>query len=321
MTRDVIGMIYWYPMEQIWITTGVSLVAIIVVFLFAVEKFSRQMQYLVGGKFKTLLGRSTDTPAKGILTGTVVTSILQSSTAVSVMLVSLVDAGILSFQNSLGVIIGANIGTTITTQLIAFKVLAIAPYILVAGFLLMKIKSKYQRYGKAIFYFGLIFSSLFLVSALLDGMERMEGVMAMLAHTSNLFIAIGVGFILAVMTQSSSIASGVVVLFAAEGYLGFAQAFGMILGANIGTTTTTLLASAVTGKQGKRVAVAHAVFNVVGVLLFVPFVSYAAAHVGMLPFGTAEHVAFAHLFFNLVTAVVFWVGFPLYGKIVHRLVP
>jgi len=308
-------------MQHEWITIGVSFISIVIVFLFAIEKFSRQVQYLAGDRFKSLLAKSTNTPVKGVLAGTVVTSILQSSTAVSVMLVSLVDAGVLPFVNALAVLIGANIGTTVTTQLIAFKVLAIAPYILVVGFLLLKIKSKYQHYGKAVFYFGLVFSSLFLVSVLLDGVDKTSNFVRFLEYTSNIYIAIVVGFILSILAQSSSVVTGVFLIFATQGYLTFYQAFAMILGANVGTTTTALLASAVTGKQGKRIAVAHVLFNVVGMILFIPFVGVLSSYVATLPFGPAEHVAFAHLFFNIVTATIFLFGFRYYEKVVKHLVP
>ena len=106
----------------------------------------------------------TNTPLKGILVGAGITSILQSSTAVSVLLVSMTSARIIRLTHSLSVIIGTNIGTTITSQLIAFKVLNVAPYILILGFIIMRTGTKFQAYGKSIFYFGLIFSCLYIIS-------------------------------------------------------------------------------------------------------------------------------------------------------------
>ena len=316
-------MLEYKNMDQHFFGIFVSLIAIIFVFLFAVKKFSNQIQKLLGDKFKSLIERSTNTPIKGALVGAGVTSIIQSSTAVTVMLVSFVDAGILSFTNSIGVIIGSNIGTTITSQLVAFKVLNIAPYILVLGFMLMNIKNKYnklQTLGKPIFYFGLIFSCLFIISVLAGTFQESSVVTSLISKTSNIFFAILVGIIISNILQSSSLATSLIIIFTAGGLLTFTQAFGIILGTNIGTTTTALLASTVTGKQGKRVAITHFLFNLFGVIIFLPFIKIFSDLISQINIGLTGQVAISHLIFNILIAIIFIILIKPFTSLVYKII-
>lgn len=310
-------------MEQSWVSIIVSLIAVVFVFLFAIKKFSSQVESLAGDKFKSLIERFTNTRIKGFLVGVGLTSILQSSTAVTVMLVSLVDGGLISFTNSIGVIIGSNVGTTITSSLVAFKILNIAPYILVIGFLMMNIKSeynKYQHFGRLIFYFGLIFSCLFIISVLAGTFKESEIFLSLIGKTSNIFIAIGVGILASTILQSSSVVTSLVIIFVAGGLLSFPQAFGIILGTNIGTTTTALLASTVVGKQGKRVALAHFVFNVIGVVAFLPFVGLFSKFINNIPVNLTGQVAISHILFNLIIAIIFLIFIKPFHDFVHNLI-
>ncbi|MFH1454901.1 MAG: Na/Pi symporter [bacterium] len=307
-------------MNSILFTTIYSIIAVVIVFLFAIKKFGGQIQSLIGEKFKSLIEKSTDTPIKGVLVGTIITSILQSSTAVSVLLVSLVESGIFPFTNSLGVIIGANIGTTITSQLVALNLLNIAPFILIIGFLLMKIKHKYQHLGKPIFYFGLIFSCLFIISVMTSSFIENGFLLSIISHTSNLFFAIFAGFVVSTVLQSSSITTGIIIILASQGILNLDQAFGIILGTNIGTTTTAILASLVTGKRGKRVALAHFLFNFIGVLIFLPFVHIFSQFIKALPINIAWQVALAHLIFNVIIASIFVIFFNQFNRLIHKII-
>lgn len=310
-------------MNQPFLSILISLIAIVFVFLFAVKKFSNQIEHLLGDRFKNLIEKFTNTPIKGVLVGAGVTSIIQSSTAVTVMLVSFVDAGILSFTNSIGVIIGSNIGTTITSQLVAFKVLNIAPYILVLGFILMSAKSKYnkiQHLGKPVFYFGLIFSCLFIISVLAGTFQESSVVMSLISKTSNIFFAILVGIIISTILQSSSVATSLIIVFTGGGLLTFTQAFGIILGTNIGTTTAALLASTVTGKQGKRVALTHFLFNLFGVIIFLPFVKIFSNIISLINVGSAGQVAISHLIFNIIIAVIFIIMIKPFNLLIYKII-
>lgn len=310
-------------MEQSTFAVIVSLIAVIFVFLFAMKKFSSQVEALAGDKFKGLIERFTNNRFKSVAVGAGVTSILQSSTAVSVMLVSLVDAGVLPFVNSVGVIIGSNIGTTITTQLVAFKILNLAPYILILGFLLMNVKSKYNKYqhlGKSIFYFGLVFSCLFIISVLAGYFKESEIFISLISKTSNIFVAIIFGLIASTVLQSSLVVSSIVIIFVSGGLLSFGQAFGIILGSNIGTTTTALLASVVTGKKGKRVAMAHFMFNFLGVLIFIPFIDIFSKTILKIPIELSGQVAVSHLVFNLIIAIIFIIFINPFTRLILRMV-
>lgn len=307
-------------MEQSWTMITVSLIAVAFVFLFAVKKLSHQVQYLAGDKLKNLIGKFTNTKFKGLLSGFIGTSAVQSSTAFTVMLVSFVDAGLIPFMNSIPMIIGSNIGSTITTQLIAFKILNIAPYLLVVGFLIMNFKNRYQHFGKPIFYFGLVFSCLFIISVLAGSFKESTFLVSLIEHTSNIFLAIGIGFVVVNILQSSSITIGIIVIFAGAGMLTFYQAFGLILGTNIGTTTTALLASIVTGKQGKRVAMTHFLYNLIGVIVFLPFVGLFTKLMNSFSMGLAGQVAMSHLIYNLIIAVLFMFAIKPLGLLVHKII-
>ena len=310
-------------MEQSSFAIIVSLVAVIFVFLFAIKKFSSQVEYLAGDKFKGLIERFTNNRFKSVIVGAGITSILQSSTAVSVMMVSLVDAGILPFVNSVGVIIGSNIGTTITTQLVAFKILNLAPYILIFGFLVMNVKNKYNRYqhlGKSIFYFGLVFSCLFIISVLAGSFKESEIFISLISKTSNIFVAIIFGLIASTVLQSSLVVSSIVIIFVSGGLLSFGQAFGIILGSNIGTTATALLASIVTGKKGKRVAMAHFMFNFLGVIMFLPFIGVFSNLISKIPISLSGQVAISHLIFNVLIAGIFIIFINSFTKLILKIV-
>lgn len=307
-------------MEQEVFSIAVSFVSIVFVFLFAVKKFSNQIQRLLGNRFKNILERFTNTPLKGALVGAGVTSIIQASAATTVLVVSLVDAGLLSFTNSIAVVIGSNVGTTITTQLVAFKVLNIAPYILIIGFIITNVNHKYNKIkhlGKPIFYFGLLFSCLYIISVLTSTLQENVFLLSLIDKTSNLFFAIGAGIILSIVLQSSSMATSLVIIFVSGGLLSFSQAFGIILGTNIGTTTTALLASMVTGKGGKRVAMAHFLFNFLGVIIFLPFVGIFSRLISHINIALPGQVALSHLIFNVIIATIFILAIKPFTKLVY----
>lgn len=308
-------------MEQEVFSIAVSFVSVVFVFLFAVKKFSNQIQRLLGNRFKNILERFTNTPLKGALVGAGVTSVIQASAATTVLVVSLVDAGLLSFTNSIAVVIGSNVGTTITTQLVAFKVLNIAPYILVIGFIITNVNHKYNKIkhlGKPIFYFGLLFSCLYIISVLTSTLQENAFLLSLIDKTSNLFFAIGAGIILSIALQSSSMATSLVVIFVSGGLLSFPQAFGIILGTNIGTTTTTLLASMITGKGGKRVAMAHFLFNFLGVIIFLPFVGVFSRLISHINIALPGQVALSHLIFNVIIAIIFILAIKPFTKLVYN---
>jgi len=299
----------------------ISIIAVVFVFLFGVTKFSKQMEYIAGDRLKIALEHFTRTPVRGFLTGTIVTSIVQSSTVVTVLIVSLVHAGLMSFRNSIGAILGANIGTALSTSLIAFRILDLAPYVLVIGFILMKLKNKYQHHGKSVFYLGLILSSLFLMSVLVAPLKESALFMGLISHTSSVIVAVLVGIILTTILQSSTVVSGIVIILAGQGVLELLPAFAIVLGANIGTTSTAVIAAALLDKQAKRAALAHFMFSFIGVLITLPFIGFVVDLLSKMPGTVAHQVAIGHLIFNIVFALLFLIFVKTYTRVIERILP
>jgi phosphate:Na+ symporter len=144
----------------------------IVLFVFGLENFSREIERISGEHFRKSLSNATQWPLVGVLIGALVTAVIQSSSATSVISISLVNAGVLSFKNSVGIIFGSNIGTTVTAQLVAFKLTNFAPLLIIIGFFLTIVRSRFSIFGKTIFYFGFVFFSLNLIASSLEPFQN-----------------------------------------------------------------------------------------------------------------------------------------------------
>ncbi len=293
----------------------------LILFLYGIENFSKEIINSVGERFRETLGKLTKDRWRGAAFGALLTATVQSSAATTVIAVSLVNVGTISFAASLGVIVGANIGTTITAQLVAFKLTAFGPVFILAGFVWGLIGGRYKFIGKPLFYFGLVFFGLELVSGSLDPIRDDPQIISLISNLDNFFIALLVGVIFTTAVQSSSVTSGLMVVLASSGLLTLEQAIPVLLGANIGSTTTTLFASAKMDLWARRAAVAHLLFNVGGVLIFIPLAGLLATMVTDLTPDVGRQVANAHLIFNVVTAVVFLVLIRHFQKLVVRAVP
>lgn len=293
----------------------------LILFRYGIEQFSGEMQRVVGEKFRALLGRVASHPLGGALLGAVVTAVVQSSTATTVITVGLVNTGIISFAQSLGIIIGANVGTTVTSQLVALDITWFAPLFILAGFVLNGVGGKYKFMGKPLFYFGLVFFSLSLVSEAIAPAREDPAFASIFSGFGNVFVALAAGILLTAVFQSSSVTTGIVVLLAGSGLLTLEQGIPVILGANIGTTAMSIFVSMGMDLYARRAAAAHFLFNVGGVLLFLPFLGPFAGIVEAQGGSVAQQVANAHLVFNLVCAIVFLVLLAPFKKAVERVVP
>jgi len=298
----------------------IPVLTLVVIFLFGIQKFSKQIQQVAGDRFKRVLEKITKTPVRGIVVGAVFTSLIQSSTATVVILVGLVNAGLVSFSSSLGVILGANIGTTITSQLVALHLTNVAPYFVLLGFFITYFGHSYKRWGKPIFYFGLVFFSLSLISLYIEPARYNPDIIHMFSNITNIYVAIIVGAVFTAIIQSSSVTSGLVILFVGVGFLDFNQSLGIIFGANIGTTVTALLASIKMNTNARKVAMAHFLFNVFGVIIFLPFISPFSNFISSLGGSSQQIVANAHIFFNVVCVIIFLILIKPYERLVDRLV-
>lgn len=300
----------------------ISIVAIVFLFLFAINKFSELASEAFKDDIKRILQKWTEVPVVGALVGFVITAVLQSSTAVSVLLVAMTKSRLITLAGALAVLIGANLGTTLTVQLLAFRILDLAPYLIIIGFILMRYKNeKIKVYGELVFYFGMIFSCLYLISVITSPLASSELVLKFGALASNIWIGIFIGFVLTNVLQSSTLMTSIIVILAAQGILNFDQSFAMILGSNIGTTTTALLAATIAGKNGKRIALAHFLFSFLGVILFLPFIKPFSAFIQSLSITLSAQVAFSHFVFNFIIALLALIFFKQYLKLLYVLVP
>ncbi len=295
----------------------ITVVALVLIFIFSINKFSRQIERVTGGEFKILLKRLTKNPILGTITGTAVTSVLQSSSATTVMTVGLVNAGVITFYESLGVIFGANIGTTITSQLIALNVTAIAPFIIILGFLILKFGGKYNMYGKSVFYFGLVFFCISLITQVVAPLTSNSEILGMIAKIHSLPVAILAGILITTVFQSSSVTSGVILALAVSGIINFEQGIGLMLGANIGTTSTALLAAIPMEIEAKKAALAHFIFNAAGVVAVLPFIGILTKLVHSFGGTTAQQIANMHLLFNVLATVVFLIFIHQFSALIE----
>ena len=299
----------------------IAVVPAVILFLYGIENFSEEVRHAAGERFRTILQNATKTSLRGALAGAAVTALVQSSTATTIIAVGLVNAGAISFLASLGLVIGANVGTTLTAQLVAFKLTAFAPLIVIAGFMLSLIRTPYRAYGKPVFYFGLVFYSLNLISSIVAPLQDDPEVLSLLSMTDDSLIAIIIGFIITILFQSSSVTTGVIVVMDQSGLINASQALPILLGANIGTSTTGLVVSLNMNTAAKRTATAQFLFNFLGVLLFLPFIDNFSLLIEDLGGTAAQQVANAHLIFNSTCAVIFLLAIKPFSRLIMHILP
>lgn len=298
-----------------------AVIPAVILFLYGIENFSEEVRHVAGERFRSALQKATRTPLRGALAGAAVTAMVQSSTATTIIAVGLVNSGAISFLGSLGIIIGANVGTTLTAQLVALKLTAFAPIFIILGFVISIIRGPYRAFGKPIFYFGLVFYSLNLISSVVAPLQGDPGVLSLIATTDNTLMAVAIGFIITNLFQSSSVTAGLVVVLAQSGLITTIQAIPLILGANIGTSITGLVVSLRMNTAAKRTAVAQFLFNFLGVLLFLPFIDGFSLLIEELGGSAAQQVANAHLIFNSTCSVIFLLAIKPFSSLIMYLLP
>ncbi len=293
----------------------------IILFLYGIEQFSREVQAAAKDKLQNLIQILTKTPARGTAVGALVTAIVQSSHATTLITVGLVNAGIIPFTASLGVIFGANLGTTVTSQLVALNFTAFAPVFILAGFLIGIIGGKYRIFGRPVFYFGLVFFSLSLISGVMGPYRTDPQLLEIMGMMDTVFLQIAFGFLVTNIFQSSSVTTGLVVVMSQNGLITPTVAIPILLGANLGTTTTSLLVATRMNTSAKRAATAHFLFNFLGVLIFLPVLGPFSAVIEALGGNPGQQVANAHLVFNLSCCVIFLMLIRPFERVVRRAVP
>ena len=238
-------------------------------FLFGMRVMSDSIEKVAGAKLRQILEQLTTNRFKGILVGIIFTAIIQSSSACTVMVVSFVNSGLMTLYQAAGVIFGANIGTTVTSLLVSFKLEKAAPLILLAGVIIVMFckKQKLTKFGEVIVGFGILFMGLSTMSGAMSGMKDSQAVLDMFASLQTPILAVLLGTLLTAVIQSSSVTVSIMVLMANQGLLGLDMCMFIILGCNIGACTSALLASLAGKKDAKRAASIHLIFNVIGTVI------------------------------------------------------
>ena len=306
-------------------------------FLFGMNLMSECLQKAAGEKMKAILALLTKNPILGVLAGALTTAVLQSSSATTVMTIGFVSAGLMSLPQAISIILGANIGTTMTAQIIAFKISDYIYLIIFAGFIISFIckSEKVKNIGQTIFAFGVLFLGIETMGDVMKPLAASPVFTAMIAKVSHIpVLGVCVGTLMTLVVQSSSATIAVLQNFAEQAgpdgitsILGLAGAIPILLGDNIGTTITALLASVGQSRDAKRTALAHCMFNVSGSLIFIWFVHpYAKLIQYISPKGAevdviSRQIANAHTGFNFIMTL-FWLPLIwLLVKIVMFIIP
>jgi Na/Pi-cotransporter len=283
----------------------IAALAAVVMFLYGLQGFSQEVQAVGGEALRAWLPRITTSRWRGFLIGAFATAVVQSSSAITALAVSLVDATVISFRGSLGILLGANVGTTATAWLVSFKLTGIGPFFIVAGALLSALPLRARTWGKAAFYFGLIFFALDLISSELKPLQQHDWFRDALLQARTPWLGVLVGLLFTALVQSSSVTTGLAILLVQQGMLPPEAAIPLVVGSNLGSTSTALVASIPMAPVARATAITNFLFNLAGVLLFLPFLGpFSAAMLGYAG-DPSLAVALAHLCFNLAIAALF----------------
>jgi phosphate:Na+ symporter len=306
-----------------WTALIFGLLGGLAIFLIGMEMMTEALRLIVGGKARTVIEKLTSNRFMGLLTGAGITAVVQSSSVTTVLIVGFISAGLMSFVESIPVILGSNIGTTITAQVIAFNVTTWALALVAGGFLLTQVAKREKRkaQGAAIIGLGLVFFGMVVMGEAVSPLRTYEPFINAMESLDNLFLAILVGAIFTALVQSSSATTGIVIVLASQGLISLEAGVGLIMGANIGTSVTALLAAIGKPREAQRAAVAHLVFNVAGVLIWLPFLGLLVSWVESLGGGISREVANAHTIFNVVNALIFLPFVTQFAALITRMVP
>lgn len=325
-------------MESVnWLTLVYGLVGGLGLFLYGMKMMSEGLQKSAGSGLRSILEKLTSNRVVGTFVGVVVTAIIQSSSATTVMVVGFVNAGLMNLAQALSVVLGANVGTTVTAQLIAFKIGKLAlPAIGIGVFMRMFSSNKKHHYwGEVLIGFGLLFL----------GLKIMKGGFAPLKHSAmfkeafvtfshNPLLAVAAGAILTMIVQSSSATIGITVAMATTGLIDYYAACALVLGENIGTTITANLAAIGTSPAARRAAFGHFLINALGVCYMLVFLKFFMTTVdgftpgdpnfvdanGNMPY-IARHIANVHTGFNLVNLFIFMPVLPILARLSEKVIP
>jgi len=309
--------------EISWFLMITSLFGGLGMFLYGMEMMSDGMKIAAGNRMRSVLEKLTSNRFLAVGVGAFVTMVIQSSSATTVMLVSFVNSGLLSFVQGLGVILGSNIGSTITAQIVAFKVTDYALALIAVGAImaLFSKKDATKNIGFVILGFGLLFYGMKVMSDTMKPLRSNPTFNSILTSFENPFMGILAGAAFTALIQSSSATTGIVITLASGGSITLEAGIPLIFGANVGTCVTALLAGLNASREAKRVAIAHVTFNLLGVGLFCFWIPTFAEFISQTSDNIPRQIANAHTIFNILATVVFIPFTPLVAKLILQYFP
>jgi phosphate:Na+ symporter len=319
-----------------WGLMGMSLIGGLALFLFGMEQMADSLKAVAGERMRNILAKLTANRFMGAITGAFVTAVIQSSSVTTVLVVGFITAGLMSMAQSVGIIMGANIGTTITAQIVAFKVTKAALLMIGVGFGMSFIskRERVQQYGAMIMGLGLVFFGMSIMSDGMKPLRSYQPFLDLMIQMENPLIGILVAAAFTGLIQSSSATTGIVIVMASQGFITLPAGIALAFGANIGTCVTALLAAIGKPREAVRAAMVHVGFNIAGVMIWFMFIDYLAEFVtwispahpelqgaDRLGAETPRQIANAHTIFNIANTLIF-IGFTTQiARLVEKLIP
>ena len=308
------------------ITDFFSLLGGLALFLYGMQMMSNGLEAAAGNKMKQILEKLTANRFLGVLVGAGITAVIQSSSATTVMVVGFVNSGMMTLQQAVWIIMGANIGTTITGQLIALDVGAIAPLLAFLGVALVVFikKQKVHHYGLILAGLGILFVGMDMMSAAMMPLRESEAFISLMTKFSNPFLGILAGAVFTAIIQSSSASLGILQALASSGLIGLGNAVYVLFGQNIGTCITAILASIGTNRNAKRTTIIHLMFNIIGTIIFTtvciltPLTDLIES---LTPDNVAAQIANMHTLFNIVTTLLLLPFGTYLAKLARKILP
>jgi phosphate:Na+ symporter len=296
--------------------TGITL------FLFGMIRLSTEVRGLLSSRMRSYIKFIVKKPVYGLLTGMVTTVLFQSSSATTLLTIGIVSAGLISFSHSLGIILGADIGTTLTAQLVVWKVATASPvFILLGGVLYFTAKEKWKSLGEVTFYFGLIFYGFSLIGHATAPLKNSPTFIRFFQEAKNPLMGMGIGLIFTGIVHASAIPIGIMIILGQQGLISIENALPIMIGANVGTTVTALMGSVVANVNGKRSALAHLFFKCAGAAICLAGLPFFAVVVKAVSSGIGQQIAISHLIFNGLIALVFLFLLRPVALVMSRIMP
>jgi len=302
-----------------------SVIAGLVLFLFAVNSLSETIKNALGDNASKSIQRYTSNTFSSLIVGIVATTLLDSSSAVIIITIVLVNSNLLTFKQAMGIVLGANIGTTVSSQIIAMDFGKYSPIFLLIGFILLLIakSEKISNVGKSILYFGVLFFGLYTMENAVEPLKDEAFFAEWMKKTESPVLGAIIGAVVTLVIQSSSATVGMAIILSKKGILSLTGGIAIMLGAELGTCSDTLLATIKGSRQALKTGLFHVSFNLIsiilGLILFYPFVDI----VKYISTGATieRSVANAHMLFNILGALIFVWTIPIFEKVLNKALP